>query len=37
MWIDESGSEVAEPVIAVAESFWIIKPVDWEQIFSVWP
>lgn len=37
VWINESGSEVAEPVIPVAESFWIIKPVAWEQIFSVWP
>jgi hypothetical protein len=36
-WINEAGSEVAEPVIGVAESFWIIKPTDWEQIFSVWP
>lgn len=37
MWISESGSEVAEPVIGLAESFWMVKPNDWEQLFSVWP
>lgn len=37
IWINDAGSQVAEPVIAVGESFWIVKPTDWEQIFSVWP
>jgi hypothetical protein len=37
MWIDDEGEEVSEPAISIGESFWIVKPTDWEQISSVWP
>jgi subtilisin family serine protease len=37
MWIDDQGEEVSEPAISIGESFWIVKPTDWEQISSVWP
>jgi hypothetical protein len=36
-WVNTNQTQVPEPVISIGESFWIVKPTDWEQISSVWP
>ena len=36
IWI-KNAEKVSEPVIDLGESFWIVKPTDWQQISSVWP